>query len=247
MTVAPVLGGHGRAGWELVARKVMLLALLVALSTLVACGTGGTTSGYEAPSPGARPPAPRETVQVPPEDRPSSVAMVGDSITLSARDELVERLHSLGLDVVAVDADEGRRMTVGVRGRVAPGDDVVTFITAADAPELWVVALGTNDIGQYRETGQVAEQVDAVLRAIPDDVPVVWVDTFYRDRPFETALVNEGIRRVVERRPRSVVVAWSAVADDEGVLVGDGVHLTDRAGRARFADTVADAVRELIG
>jgi hypothetical protein len=112
---------------------------------------------------------------------------------------------------------------------------------------LWVFALGTNDIGQYDDVDQVVEQIEALLDRIPADDPVVWVDTWIRDRPEESDRVNTAIRSVVERRPDSAVVAWSEHAPDAGVISGDGVHLTTDVGVRRFADVVTTGVESLIG
>lgn len=177
-----------------------------------------------------------------PAEMPRTVAMVGDSITVASQDEVRVRLEDLGLDVVAIDAQVGRRMTVGERDRLRAGTSVVTEIVGDHDPELWIVALGTNDIGQYSDADELSEQVRALLDRIPDGVPVVWVDTWFRDRPERTAAVNEAIRSVLRTRPDTSVVAWSERAPLEGVLTGDGVHLTTGLGVQLFADTVAAGV-----
>lgn len=182
-----------------------------------------------------------------PGERPATVAMVGDSITVASTAELETALVALDLEVLLIDAQVGRRMTVGERGRLVPGSDVVQYVSGVLEPQLWVVALGTNDIGQYPDVDRVAEQVADILAHIPAGVLVVWVDTWVRDRPDQARAVNDAIRAVVGRRPAALVVDWATHATADGVLSGDGVHLTDGLGRQRFAEVVAAGVETLIG
>lgn len=179
-------------------------------------------------------------------ERPSSVAVVGDSITVASAEPLDVALAGLGLEVVAIEAQVGRRMTVGERDRLYTGADIVELVANQRSPELWVIALGTNDIGQYADQDEVAEQIRALLARLPDDAPVVWVDTWFRGREQQTEVVNAAIRTVLGARPDSHVVEWSAHATDDGVLSGDGVHLTDGVGRQRFADVVSAGVETFL-
>ena len=180
-------------------------------------------------------------------ERPSTVVVVGDSITVASADDLEVALTGVGLEVLLVDAQVGRRMTVGERGRLVPGADVIRFVSGILEPELWIVALGTNDIGQYPEPEQIGEQVSEVLAQVPDGVPVVWVDTWIRSRPEQSRVVNEALREVVGRRPGAIVVDWAEHATADGVLSSDGVHLSDGIGRTRFAEVVAAGVETISG
>jgi lysophospholipase L1-like esterase len=111
--------------------------------------------------------------------------------------------------------------------------------------EVWVIALGTNDIGQYDTDDEIAAAVDAVLAEVPQEVPLVWVDTWVVDRPEQAEAVNAVIRQRVEERGRSVLAPWTAVAGDDGVLTGDGVHPTTD-GADVFAFVVTDTVRRFL-
>ena len=55
---------------------------------------------------------------------------------------------ALGLDDVEIDAESGRRM-VARRHDARPGLSAVTVIAGDDPPDLWVIALGTNDVANY--------------------------------------------------------------------------------------------------
>jgi lysophospholipase L1-like esterase len=178
-------------------------------------------------------------------DGPPRIAMVGDSITFMSTEPLRAGFTAQGLEVVTIDAQVGRRMTVGSAGQLYPGTDVVRFIAADGAVDVWVVALGTNDVGQYDDAAEYTEQVLSVVAEVPDSAPLVWVDTWHRDRREACELLNGVLRTVVGARPRSLVVDWFSHGDDAGVVAPDGVHPTD-AGTAVFAAVVAAGVRELL-
>jgi lysophospholipase L1-like esterase len=179
-----------------------------------------------------------------------SVVMIGDSITRGSIDTLRAEFESLGFDNVAIEAENGKRMVVSSGDNIG-GSKVAEFLAASSgdtdhANEVWVVALGTNDIGQYAGADEIAAAVNEVIDAVPDDAALVWVDTYFRDRPEQTQLVNSIVRDRVDRRGDSVVAPWTAFATQEGVLSGDGVHPTTD-GVDVFAFVVADTVREFLG
>lgn len=176
-------------------------------------------------------------------ERATTVAVVGDSLTLAATAEIEGALEQIGMQVVAIDGAENRRM---VGGTVEPGTDAVDAIVAgAERPDLWVIALGTNDVGAERRGEAFRADIDAVLARLPPGAPVVWVDLWIRDRAEAVDDANLTIRAVIEARTGSAVAAWHPNGDDPGVVTEDGVHLT-RAGRLRFAASIAATVGELI-
>ena len=129
------------------------------------------------------------------------------------------------------------------------GVKVADFITGGDDDhegELWVVALGTNDVNQYGSPDQLAAAVDEMLDAVPDDVPLVWVDTYYRDQLEGAAMVNTVVADRLARRGNAVMARWSDAAGGDGVVSKDGVHPTDD-GQLVFADVVVSEVDEFLG
>ena len=182
-------------------------------------------------------------------DRVDSIVMIGDSITKGSTPALQEQFAALGFDDVLIEAENGKRMVVS-SGRNTGGASVAEFLSGGGdgdhTNELWVVALGTNDVGQYAGPDQVAGAVNEVLANVPDDAALVWVDTYFRDRPEQQELVNSIISDRVERRGNSVVAPWSAFATIDGVLTGDGVHPTSDGTQA-FAFVVADTARVFLG
>jgi hypothetical protein len=180
-----------------------------------------------------------------PSGSPPTVAMIGDSITFMSTDPLRADLSGIGLDVRAIDAQIGRRITVGEGGQPYPGTDIVEFIANSDPPDVWVIALGTNDIGQYPDAGEFGAQVQALLDQIPDDAPLVWVDTWDGSRLDQTGVVNDTLRTLVGERDNAAVVDWFSHGDDAGVISDDQVHPTP-AGTLVFGQVVADGVASLV-
>jgi lysophospholipase L1-like esterase len=179
-----------------------------------------------------------------PPDLPRTAAVVGDSLTLSAQEEIALYLDALGIDVVAIDGAENRRMTHG--SRPDSGIDIVERVGSVADPELWVIALGTNDVGSSVTPDTYAADIDSILAAIPDDAAVVWVDAWIRDRQQAVATANEVLRARLADRPDAAVAEWFAHGDDRGLVTNDGVHLTSD-GQYMFAATIASAIVDLFG
>jgi lysophospholipase L1-like esterase len=146
--------------------------------------------------------------------------------------------------VRAIDAQVGRRITVGEGGQPYPGTDIVEFIANSDPPDVWVIALGTNDIGQYADAEAFGTQVQTLLDLLPDDAPLVWIDTWDGARLDQTRLVNDTLRALVGERDNAMVVDWFSHGDDEGVITNDQVHPTPD-GTLVFGQVVADGVEAL--
>ena len=165
-----------------------------------------------------------------------SIAIVGDSITNGSEEELRDRLATLGVEIKAIEAEDNRRMAVG--DSVTPGIDVVSALAAGDAPDLWVIALGTNDVGAGPEvyTPGIAE----LLATIPAGAPIVWVDVYLAGSPDSSAAFNETLRATLEARGQASVVEWAALAEEDGVL-RDGIHPSGY-GIEQFAEMVTAAV-----
>jgi lysophospholipase L1-like esterase len=166
------------------------------------------------------------------------LAMVGDSITVGSTDELQASLTGLGLDDVDIDAQSGRRMVVD--GGITSGlDGVQQVLDTGAAPDLWVIALGTNDVANY-QPDEYADVISQLLTALPADAPVVWVDAYLANYPDESATFDDVLRQVLAERGNASVVDWASIAAEDGVLT-DGVHPSG-FGKDEFAERVASAV-----
>lgn len=176
-------------------------------------------------------------------DAPESVAMVGDSITAGSQPVLEAMLTSMGFTDVTISAEPGRR--IDVRGSLLhSGIGAVSDIAERDAPDLWVIALGTNDAGLYAEISDYEGLVRALLEDIPDDAPVVWIDVYRDDHIEGSEEFNEALRSVLDERGNATVGRWYARCNNSnGDILSDGVH-PDKQGVDEFADCVRVAIRE---
>lgn len=187
-----------------------------------------------------------------------TVVMIGDSITRAATPALEEQFRALGVEVF-IEAQNSKRMALTF-GDNPSGADIARFLTTAGddtggddggndggrANELWIVALGTNDVGQYSSPDQMAAAVNEVLDAVPEESPLIWVDVFFRDRGDDAEVLNAIITDRIERRGNAVVAPWTWVVAGDGVLQGDGVHPTN-FGEEVFAGVVVATAAEFLG
>ncbi len=227
---------------------------LVALAGCVADQTGTTASGADVPPPAVDvtgDPAAISGADDGTADDASNidtVVMIGDSITKGATPALDERYELLGLEHL-IESENGKRIAVSAPDN-ASGASIAQFLAdngdGDHSDEVWVVALGTNDVGQYGSPDEVAAAVNEVLAAVPDDAALVWVDTYFRDRSEAAADLNTIVRDRVARRGDSVIAPWTSFAPSEGVLSSDGVHPTPD-GADVFAFVVTDTVRAFLG
>jgi lysophospholipase L1-like esterase len=230
------------------------LIAIAALSGCVADQTGTTANGADVPPPAIDvngDPAAISGASDGIAERAQSidaVVMIGDSITKGSTPALDERYGLLGLDHL-IEAENGKRIAVSAPEN-ASGASIAQFLAdngdGDHTDEVWVVALGTNDVGQYSSPDEIAAAVNEVLAAVPDDAALVWVDTYFRDRPEAAAELNAIVRDRVTRRGDSVIAPWTAFAQSDGVLTGDGVHPTSD-GADVFAFVVTDTVRAFLG
>lgn len=202
-----------------------LLAVLV-LTLLAACsGDDWADRGRVTP----------ESAPTTADPRFETVGIVGDSITVGAEAAIVIVVEGMGVDDVAVDALSGRRMTTGPD----PGVQAVGRVVAED-PDLWVVALGTNDVANLTGPEEYGAAIDQLLAVIPADAPLVWIDVYLAMWPEESAEFNETLRDRLADRGHATAVDWASIAAADGVL-GDGVHPTD-SGNLRFAAAIAGGI-----
>lgn len=186
-----------------------------------------------------------------------TVVMIGDSITRGSTPKLYERFETMGIENILIESENGKRIAVSSRNNPS-GAAIAGFLTSVDADddsdesldddhsdEMWVVALGTNDVGQYSSPDQIAAAVNEVLAAVPEESPVVWVDVYFRDRPEQQELINSIIAERLERRGNAVLAPWSFFGGAEGLTVSDGVHPTE-SGKDAFAFVVADTVQAFL-
>lgn len=189
-----------------------------------------------------------------------TVVMIGDSITVASTPALQAAFEDLGFDDIVIVAQQGKRTAVSF-GDNPSGAEVARSLLDADEAvislgesaislgedhrdELWVIALGTNDIGQYSDPAERVGAVNELLSEVPPDVPLIWVDTYFRDRPEDAEAVNAMIASRLRQRGNATIAAWSGVAGDDGNLRDDGVHPRD-VGTLAFATLVRDTIEDI--
>jgi lysophospholipase L1-like esterase len=172
---------------------------------------------------------------------PASVWVLGDSITVLSDTAIRTELAAAGVVAQGIDAESGRRIAVGddtpLNGIAAMQRLIDQGITA----DTWVIALGTNDAGQYASGEEEQAVMAQLLALIPAESEVVWVDTCLPGREDQTDRINDSIAAVLDDREGASIAKWSDVCTDEGVLVADLVHPTP-AGQQLFAELILDAI-----
>jgi hypothetical protein len=184
-------------------REAWLRACLVALATAVACLVlgGATSTGAQVP--------------------PLRVSMVGDSVMLGARDQLLAQFAGIP---VTVDASEDRSL-LGAIG---------LFQSAGAAlGDVVVLDLGYNDSD---DPAVFRERIDGAMAALAGVKRVIWLNQ-HEFRPGR-AMMNAELSAAASRYPNLEVVDWNAeVAAHPEDVYGDAIHLTP-AGQAAMASLV---------
>lgn len=216
-------------------------------AVLAACGESGVQSTAADKNATAVDPSPPSGVgKLPaPEVIRTKFAMVGDSITKASSTALTQVLGSKGFTDINIQAEVSRRIAVG-DGKAEPLSGVktlFTMISAGVSPDVWGIAMGTNDAGKYKTTQEYAALVDQML-AMPDaKVPVIWVDVYNPNQLAGTRMFNEVLRERAAARPNTTILSWFDLASDpkEKILRTDHIHPNEK-GTIVFADLVSAAL-----
>jgi lysophospholipase L1-like esterase len=175
--------------------------------------------------------------------------MIGDSLTVGATPVLKEVFAQLGFSAIAINAEKSRRIEAS-EGKVGPraGIDVAKYVVGSrPRPQVWVIALGTNDAGQYKDAAEYRGVIDKLLAIIPADVPLAWIDNYRGDHLPGSVLFNQELRAALDKRGHAVVGDWyrECLKPDAAILGLDEVHPNKR-GVLVFAATVRTAVQTLV-
>jgi hypothetical protein len=197
-----------------------------------------------APTTVGKPPT---TTTLPLRERPSmpeTAAVIGDSIAKSAQDIVSESIELQGIEIIEYDAMESRRMATWGGPDLPSGASAIDdVLDAGDEPELWVVALGTNDVGAGTDPQSVRDDIDEIVDLIPDDAHLIWIDSWVGDLDQRARAFNLLLRAGLADRPNTWVLDWHELAETEGLIQDDGVHLTER-GRLEYARMIGRALRD---
>lgn len=176
------------------------------------------------------------------------LAHIGDSISVASQDALMTMLTTAGFKDPVVNAEVGRRIEVpgGLLGTTS-GAEIVDYLAASPSPpNVWIIALGTNDLGQYPDAAAYQAVVEQMLARIAPDAPLVWINTFAADRLPDAERFNQVLQTVVTARGNAVIGDWNQQCTaTQGGILSDGIHPNDR-GVVAFVDTVKTALTELL-
>ena len=217
------------------------------LAVLAACGDNGVHSS--ASNKGGVPDAPSSPAGVgelpAPETPRTKFAMVGDSITRASSKSLTTVLAGRGYTDITIEAEVSRRIAVG-DGKGEPLSGVKTLFTMISdgvSPDVWAIAMGTNDVGKYDKADDYAALIDQMLSMPDAGVPIVWVDVYNPNQLAGTKMFNLVLRDRAAARGNTIVQSWFDLASDpkEKILRTDHIHPNDK-GTLVFADLVSAAL-----
>ncbi len=217
--------------------------LVAALAAAAGCTTrhDGSAAGPDAAAPAVGGGLPQLT---PVAKKRTSIAVIGDSITEGSTDALNETLAAAGFTDVHIDGKHSRRIDVGDgKGSPLAGVKVIYQLIADGVdPDVWVVALGTNDVGQYPDAESYGSLIDEITSMLPADRPLVWADVYRPGEDKQTAMFNDVLRGRMEDRGHAEIADWWTAATDpaQRVLSSDGLH-PNKNGRLVFASLVTNA------
>ncbi len=210
-----------------------------------------TTTTYMATGDTSPDTSPIDDTITPDREPFDSVAMVGDSITDGSSSELRDALNDMGIDDddIVIDGETSRRIENGngKNGNTLSGVRAVTALLEDGAdPSVWVIALGTNDVGLFGTPQECAELIEQITSLLPPPVPLVWVNVYRSSELRQTRVFNEVLTGVIEARGTAVIADWYSIASDPDVdvLHSDNLHPNDE-GQVVFAELVAQALQRL--
>ena len=160
------------------------------------------------------------------------VLIVGDSLIVGAAVAGLEDLTDVALIVKAFGG-----VTMGQGARVLADTDL------SDYDEI-VVALGSNNTTDTR--AEMVEELSAVMDAVGDALPVVWVN-LDSGGSLDVTTMNQVISSAVSDHPNLRIADWNAfissVDEDASRFKRDGIHYTEDGYRVR-ARWLADVLDE---
>lgn len=222
------------------ARRLSVCATAVLFATgVAACGGGDDTADGTVLRVSGTMPDGRPAIDLAPIEQTSGrdVVVIGDSITVASTPGLESAAGDLGVEL-AIYAEVGRRITVGSSPEA--GIDLLDDVLDAGQPDLFVIALGTNDIGKYATQEEYEAVINELLATIPADAPIAWVNTYLRDDPQDSALFNAALIETLGNRGNATIAKWSDIATQDGML-SDGIHPSDE-GTLEFTDLIRDEI-----
>lgn len=179
----------------------------------------------------------------------TSVAMVGDSITEGSAIAIDEALRGAGVEDVRIEGKASRRIEVGNGNGDAPKSGVITvyeLLAEGLDPSVWVIELGTNDIGGYNGAEEYGALIDSITEMLPTSKPLVWVNTYREQYLDDTLMFNLVLEQRMADRGNAVIADWYTVASapDQTVLRSDNLHPNEN-GQSALALLILASLQQL--
>ena len=214
------------------------------LAALAACGGKVQSSAIDKPSTADSSQAEIGPLPAAAVNR-TKFAMVGDSITKASLKPLTAALDQLGYTEIKIAAEVNRRIDVG-DGRSEPlsgAKTMLKMISDGVTPDVWAIAMGTNDVGKYPDAAAYASLIDEMMSMPDSKLPIVWVDVYNPNQLAGTKLFNVALRDRAKARGNAAVLSWFNLASNpkSKILRTDHIHPND-AGTLVFADLVSKAL-----
>jgi lysophospholipase L1-like esterase len=180
-----------------------------------------------------------------PEVARTKFAMVGDSITRASSKPLTAALQQLGYTDIKIEAEVSRRIDFG-DGKAEPLSGVKTMVKMISEgvnPDVWAIAMGTNDVGKYPDAAAYGDLIDKMMSMPDAKVPIVWVDVYNPNQLPGTKIFNLVLRQRARARGNATVLSWFDLASNPKakILREDHIH-PNPAGTLVFADLVSKAL-----
>ncbi len=120
---------------------------------------------------------------------------------------------------------------------------MTTMMADGVAPDVWAIAMGTNDVGKYPDVAAYGALIDEMMSLPDEKVPIVWVDVYNPNQLPGTKMFNLVLRERARARGNATVLSWFDLAStSKGKLLrSDHLH-PNEAGALVFADLVAKAL-----
>jgi lysophospholipase L1-like esterase len=175
------------------------------------------------------------------------VSVVGDSLTEGTMPYQAETLSYLGWGPSAIDAYKSRGIATKMKGDPHTGLSAVDAIrsTSGDS-DLWVVALGTNDAGFYKQDSQV-ELIREMVDRIGEGHYVLWVNVYLPTTEKRQRMWNDSLTMVAAELPNQMfILDWATLAEENPKwLAGDKIHCSG-VGYKNRASVIAQATKTLV-
>ncbi|MFT7395213.1 MAG: hypothetical protein ACI83Y_002897 [Candidatus Azotimanducaceae bacterium] len=181
------------------------------------------------------------------------VVIVGDSLTGGNVSYIAPTLRAAGIDA-QVEGLSARRIAVSFNfhGLRDSGIARIRSVMASGVePKMWVIQLGTNDLGVVQNCACpdsrvfAGELIDQLLAEIGEDAPTAWVTLVDSSRPdianaFNVALDDRSIRH-----SNMTTIRWHELARHHPEWFQDAVH-PNFVGVTKFTDMYVREIRRLL-